>query len=342
MINQIGGDMNTINDVKQWAAEQGIMLTARDMAQITAAQRAERDRLVEVIATSQTFADRFNREFPRLLAAIVAVGETIVTIAQTMIVSLGAPVILVLLLVVEHHRVVEGIKLFDSNPTFAGFAAFALVLLNLVLEFTVHHVEHKSGWMDRPRSQWSIRIWVKNTAYLIGLGDDWTPRQLSPATRYRRLLRLVTWTILALALFGSMRTVIESTNGRWYDAIVSIVVESDLAQITTWLAGLLFAAAAVISAQGLSRYVAILCVEILARVDERRAAADDPYAADVERAGATAAVAIVQARVQAQAEKQAEKQAKKRAAEPVGALPPDYGDEDETQEAAPVPLGSGR
>ena len=325
--------MNTLNDVRSWAAEQGIVLTAREMAQVAAIQAAERERLAALNASETTFADRFNRQFPRLLAAIVAAGETLVTVVQTIIVSLGAPVILVLLLIVEHHRVVEGIKLFDSNATFAGFAAFALVLLNLVLEFTVHHVEHRAGWLDRPRNQWSVRIWLKNATYLVGLGDDWTPRELSPATRYRRLLRLVTWTILALALFGSMRTVISDTDGRWYEAIASIVVESDLAQITTWLAGLLFAAAAVVSAQGLSRYVAIMCVEIMARMEARAAVAADPYAAEVEAAGATAAVAIIHARLQAQAEKKAKKAA---SYDTEGEKPPQQmADEEDTQEAAP-------
>lgn len=284
----------TILEVEQYAASEGIVLTPADRAKIAASQTAEAARL-EALTPKQieTFADRFNDFYPRLLQSVIALGETVLTFSQTVITSLGVPIVLVLLLIVEHHRVVDGILLFDNNPVFAGFAAAALVMLNLVLEFQTHHIEHQAGYKEDRALLWSARIWAKNMAYRLGTGKSWVAVELSPAARYKSLLRLVTFTILALALVGSMRGVIEQIEGAWYQALVSIAIESDLLLMMTWLGGLLFAAAAVLSAQGLSRYVAIRCVEILAAMQADQKKLANPHSVDIEQAGANVALALV-------------------------------------------------
>jgi hypothetical protein len=296
--------MNTIQEIEQYAADHGIILSPSDRAKITAVQVSEQKRLQELSPVAEsTFADKWNEFYPRLLESIVSAGETLLTFSQTLIVSLGVPVVLVLLLLVEHHRVVEGIMLFDTNSTFAGFAAAALVVLNLLLELQSHHIEHKAGFIESRESRWSLRIWARNMRYTLGLGDDWTEIQLSPAALYKSRLRLVTFTILALALAGSMRAVIEDTPGAWYEALWSIITESNLSLMSTWLGGLLFAAAAVLSAQALSRYVAVRTVEILANMKARKVTHTNPHQIEVERAGALVALAIVNERLEKKATK---------------------------------------
>lgn len=303
-------NISSIEQVEQYAAANGLALSPNDKKKIAAAQRSERERLeaTKPVDNQVTFADRWNRFYPRLLETIVSAGETVLTFSQTLIVSLGVPVVLVLLLIVEQHRVVEGILLFDASPTFASFAAWALVVLNLVLEFQVHHIEHSSGYNQERGTRWSLRIQLRHLAYRLGLGDDWQEELLSPAERYRRLLRLVTFTILALALVGSMKEVIAATPGAWYNALWVIVSQSDLLLIMTWAGGLLFAAAAVLSAQGLSRYVAIRCVEIISTMEKARQEEIDPYAYEVERAGAAVALAIVEDKI---SKKQAKEERKR-------------------------------
>jgi hypothetical protein len=110
-----------------------------------------------------------------------------------------------------------------------------------------------------------------------------------------------------------MRAAIQSQEGRWTEAIVAIVAESSLAEMSTWAGGLLFALAAVLVAQGLSRYVAIRAVEIVANMEARSVA--DPYAVQVEEAGATVALAIIQQQIAARQERQRKAAAK--AAPPV-------------------------
>jgi hypothetical protein len=157
--------------------------------------------------------------------------------------------------------------LFEHDLTLAAFAAWALVLLNLTLEFAVEYIEHNAGYQSEHPFRFSLRLWRQNLAYALGLGADWHEQTGSPAQRFRRLLTLVTWTILALALAGSMRAVIAETEGAWYEAIAHILLESSLLDMLTWTGGLLFAAAAVFSVQGLSRYVAVRCIDILSRME---------------------------------------------------------------------------
>lgn len=283
----------TVKQVEEMAAASGVILTPADRAKIAQIQQSERERLRAIHPAARSTADKFNEFWPKLLAAIVAAGALLITLVQTLIVNLGVPVVLVFLLVVEQQRVLHGIMLFEASYHLAAFGAWALVILNLTLEFTVHHVEHKAGYEAERARRWSLRIWAANMGYRLGLGQEWQAVDLSPAERYRRLLRLVTFTILALALAGSMRIVIEDQPGAWYEALLAIVTDSSLAEITVWAGGLLFAAAAVLSAQGLSRYIAIRVVEILGQMAQRQTENTQPFAEDVEAAGALAALALV-------------------------------------------------
>lgn len=300
--------ITTLQEAEAYAAAHGVALSPTERKRIAEVQTAELARLkaLGIEAPRLSLADRWNRFYPKLLETILSLGETVLTFSQTLIVSLGVPLVLVLLLIVEHQRVVHGISLFETDAQLASFAAGALVLLNLVLEFQVHHIEHKAGYQENRRTRWSFRIWRNNAAYTLGLGKNWQERQLSPAQRYRSLLSLVTFSILALALAGSMRVVIDQTEGAWYEALGEIITQSDLSSAMTWLGGLLFAAAAVLSAQGLSRYVAIRCVEIVAAMNTRRTVQADPYAAALDQAAANVVMAIVTEKLARRGEKAVE------------------------------------
>lgn len=252
-------------------------LNTKEIAELQAIQQAEleRYRALNIETPNQSaFVARFNATYPKFLKFLHGLGDLVLTFSQTFIVSLGVPVVLVLLMIVEQQRVYHGIALFEVDPALSAFGAWAIVILNLTLEFTIEHIEHKAGYRPDPVTRRSLRLWARSLSYFIGshggsgAGKAWQPLPLSPAQRYRSLLRLVTATILLLALAGSMRDVIARANGAWYVALRDIVVGSSLSLMITWLGGLLFAAAAVLSAQGLSRYVAIRCVEILAAMDQ--------------------------------------------------------------------------
>lgn len=286
-------DISTLQDVEQLAASRGIRFTKADYAKIRKSQ-AEARKTIEAdraaaLERESTWADKFMRWYPKLLNSIASAGNIVITFSQAVIVNLGVPVVLILLLIVEQQRVLHGIQLFEINLNLASFAAWSMVILNLCLEIIAHHVEYTHDYHAERGKKWSARIWVKNMAYRLGLGDNWSVQELSPAQWAHNLLRIVTFTILALALAGSMRVVIEQQSGAWYTALYSIVTQSSLLDILTWLGGLLFAAAAVLSAQGLSRYVAIRTVEI-----RRDMVTDDSDLTEqLDNAAATAAYAIL-------------------------------------------------
>jgi hypothetical protein len=203
--------------------------------------------------------------------------------------------VLILLLFVEQQRVVHGIMLFEADPILAAFASWALVILNLVLEFMIHYVEHQAQYTVAASSRFSLRVWLRNVRYFLGIDPNWQSRPLSPAQRYKSILRLVTFTILALALTGSMQGVIAGAEGSWYCGITSIVTESSLLLLMTWLGGLLFAAVAVLGAQSMSRAVAVRTVEVITRMNERLNTANDDYTDALEAVGAQYVLAKVAA-----------------------------------------------
>ncbi|MBI5668025.1 MAG: hypothetical protein HZC41_08445 [Chloroflexi bacterium] len=278
----IYSEITTLVEAEQFAASQGIRITATDRENIRKAQEAEMKRLV-ALSTSEMqsgvsrWVERFNVFYPRFLETLMGIGDVLMSFTQTLITSFGVPVILVLLLIVEQQRVVHGILLFEADPGLASFAATALVLLNLVLEVLIHHVEHQENYRPSSGHRFSLRLWLQNMAYTLGIGNNWQSQSVSPAQRYKKLLRLVTFSILALALAGSMRTVIANSDGAWYSAMVSIVLRSDLSLMFTWLGGLLFASAAVLAAQGLSRYVALRTVEGQVKMMARSGKQQDEY-----------------------------------------------------------------
>lgn len=275
------------SEAELYAADKGVRLSAADRAAIGKAQEAELSRLAALEAGSlrsnpTRIIEGFNRFYPRFLESLVGLGDVLLTFTQTMIVSFGVPIVLVLLLIVEQQRVVHGILRFEIDPALASFSAWALVIVNLVLEFQIHYIEHNANYMANAVSRFSLRLGLGHIAYFLGLSRNWQALSASPAQRYMTILRLVTFSILTLALAGSMRSVIVETEGAWYEAIVHIFTESNLALMLTWVGGFLFAATAVLGAQSLSRYVALRTVEVRASMNAQQASPDSRYNSALE------------------------------------------------------------
>ncbi len=285
-------------DAESYAAHNGVRLTAADREAIMKAQQAElrRRQSLETPSDKARFVEVFNRAYPRFLQALVGTGDVLMTLTQTVIVAFGVPVVLTLLLIVEQQRVIHGIALFESDHALADFAAWALVLLNLTLEFTVEYIESRAGYEPAANTRFSLRLWAANIAYLFGVGAQWSRQSLSPAARYKSVLRLVTGSILLLALAGSMRTAIEGTTGTWHQAVLEIITQSSLLEILVWIGGMGFALAAVLSARALSRYVAARCNEIVSAMK----AAHQNQSTEAEAALDTVAAQFIQSKVAAQ------------------------------------------
>lgn len=197
-----------------------------------------------------------------LLDVLFSLGDVLMLISQTVIVSLGVPLVLVLAVIVEQQRVKHGIDLFEVDSNLASLGSWVLVIINLVFGFQAHHIEQRTGYKSVEATEFSLRIAIGNLSYWFGMGKQWEARMQSPAKRYYQVGRIVTVAILALALAGSMKTQLQQQSGAWYEGLISVATQSTLSDIATWLGGLLFAFAAVMSAQASSRYIASRVVEI--------------------------------------------------------------------------------
>ena len=155
----------TLHEIEEYAAQNGVLLSPSDRAKVAAVQESELKRLQllskQDTGTATRFVQSWNAFYPKLLQFIVSAGETLLTFAQTLIISIGVPLALVLLLIVEHQRVVHGILLFETDNTLASFAGMVLVLLNLILEFLIHYAKglaerrnkrFRPGWNKEPQA----------------------------------------------------------------------------------------------------------------------------------------------------------------------------------------------
>lgn len=203
-----------------------------------------------------------NENYVTLLKTLRRVSGLLETLLQTLITTFGVTLVLVLLLIVEQRRVTNGILLFEHQKSLAHFASFSLVILNMTLEFLIHHIEP-----DHAKSyRWSLRLWLSSAAYVLGIGHNWQPVEHSPARSLRRLQTLVTFAILALALAGSMQDVMREHNAAWHAALLEIATQSTLLQLVSWLGGLLFTAAAVMATQRITAYLALRTREIYQQI----------------------------------------------------------------------------
>ena len=220
----------------------------------------------------------WNRALLGILDALVLIGDVLMLVSQTIIVALGVPLVLVLAVIVEQQRVWHGIELFEADTNLATLGSWVIVLINIVFEFQAHHIENKANFRQQEETEFSFRIVADQVLYVLGFGSKWQARTKSPAQRYYRLGRIVTLSILVLALAGSMKGHLARQAGPWYEGLSSIFTQSSLQDMITWVGGLLFAFAAVMSAQASSRYIAGRVVEIRNQMRYRRQVANHQVA----------------------------------------------------------------
>src|SRR5690348_4020059 len=103
-------EFTTLAEAEQYAASKGVRLNAADRDNIRKSQEAERFRLEGLKRTDKAhgiarLVEGFNRLYPRFLEFLIGVGDILMTFTQTVMISLGVPVLLILLLIVEQQRV---------------------------------------------------------------------------------------------------------------------------------------------------------------------------------------------------------------------------------------------
>lgn len=203
----------------------------------------------------------FIKIYPKLISFLVMLSDSILILVRTLIVTIGVPITLVFIMFVETERVAHGIEIFEANANMASLASWVLIILNMVLEFLIVYKEHSSGYSQPTKYRWSLKMFFKNLVYRFGFHKENEER--SPAYAFEFVLFAVTFGILFLALLGSMKGELERYDTTWHQTLLSILTQSTLIELLTWTSGLIFAFTLVISAQGLSNYVAYHTTAVL-------------------------------------------------------------------------------
>jgi hypothetical protein len=248
--------------LKAELAARGKVLTDSQRAKIAEQQRLESARIraefeasAPTIDTTKTALDRALERVPALVAVIQDIGDTVLTVSRSIIVSL-LPVVLALALYVEAQRVQHGLMLFETSYDLAVLGAWFLVFANLLLELVIHWKNITAGYSPERKTKRSLRIFWRNARYFIGLDEQWTEKHHGPAHRYEIVLSVVTMAILALAIAGSMTDALRAQSGNWLEGFIAIFTVSTLLEMVTWGSGLLFALTVVKVSQALTSYVA--------------------------------------------------------------------------------------
>lgn len=170
--------------------------------------------------------------------AIRYVGNLIVMLVILLILFFLLPVTIFGLSYAEIQRVSLGVSLFD--PPRAMLMSVVAVSAYVVLLVVQSNMVFNQP--DYTRSVWSIRIWIGDLLYLLGIGKNWQIRTL---TRQQMLEHAIKWIgsiIIILGTVGSLSNRLEQFHGPWYIALVNIFTDSDLLTFISLIGGTAYTA----------------------------------------------------------------------------------------------------
>ncbi|MBZ0291404.1 MAG: hypothetical protein K8L99_02445 [Anaerolineae bacterium] len=219
-------------------------------------------------------------DYDEILNGVLVLGDAILALIQTLIIAFGALVGLIVLGIVEHNGIQTGLDWFLEDSNMAWFAALAMIIFNMIVEFMIVHIEDVNDFHMESQTKWSLRLMVGNLGYRIGLGENWEPLASSPAHRFYTWRALTTVAIFILALAGRMQQNIEKVSmiqGNAgvevavpvMDGLHQLVTQSTLADIFTWAGGMVFTMVALFGMQGLTNYIAVRVVHIRGAMEKR-------------------------------------------------------------------------
>lgn len=224
--------------------------------------------------------------YDEFLSGIIALGDSVQMLMQTIIIAFGALIGLVLLGVVEHMGISRGLQWFLTNNLAASFAALSLIIFNMIVEIMIVHIENAHKYARQSQTVWSLRLIGGSLLYRLGVNPSkekrWKPRRRSPASRFYQFRALTTIAIFTLALAGRMQSSIRQVSEQptvddpsgiesipLSEGIQKLLTESSLEDIFIWAGGTIFTIVAVFGVQGLTNYGAVRVIEIRAAVEKR-------------------------------------------------------------------------
>lgn len=251
--------LDTFDELRTYAASQGYTLTDEDRLELSRIENQITEQQNHQIKQQKNlivqFMDGLIQWFPTVIMGIQSISRiagSIVTNLFTAIISVFG---LIALAALETYRVALGVELFHQGSQAASLlTAGILVACNIFVGFTIYQKEQEENLNHQKQAQASLRIWWQRLRYFIGWESNWQRQYKSSASGVKRFRAVVTFSLLILALTGSMKGIIEDTSGAWYEALYKIATESTLLQMSEWLNGLLTAIVAVMGTHVLTEF----------------------------------------------------------------------------------------
>lgn len=248
--------MTTLDDVRAYASKHNINITKSDyQASANNADQMLKDKQAMLSNIELSKIDRALASMPKVMSAIDSVALIGFKLLQGIFSTLGIFLVLIAVVVVEIGRVKHGVAMFEGSGSAAFQASFVLVMLNLLLEFLIHYVESRVSWQAEKRYMFSLRLLWQRVAYVLGISNDWTSIEKSPASGLRTFQFILSFGILWLALMGSVGDMLNA-DLVWHVALIDVFFYSTADAFQIWANGLVVSVLLVFGSQRLTAYIA--------------------------------------------------------------------------------------
>lgn len=204
----------------------------------------------------QRLVDSWLDRYPHIQDGITKLGNLSIAMIKLFAVNVIASLIMFGVLIAEVTRVIVGLHAIEASTFAAIILSLVLVSLVFFLEFAAYYLEKEGNYTPPKPLQWSLRIVWRDLRYALGIGKDWTEREISPAKRVLFAKWIIQLSVAFIALYGSMAHAIEQHSGSWLSALWSILTASSLKEMSAWNIGFWLTVAILSGAAVMSHFVA--------------------------------------------------------------------------------------
>lgn len=243
-------------ELQNLAAKSGIQVTPKQLEAVHQRYAETLKSITENEDSSRKWHERLNAAIPSMQSALTNLAAFLYVFIARFSSTVLVPITLIGIMFGEVWRVQHGLMIFEASPLIAWVLAIVFVLANTVIEFTIFDIEHRAGYQAPPQKLFSFRIVVNGLYYLLGIGEHWQAVTRSPAHHLHKMGVGLKWTILLLALFGSMGQMLSGLEGNIVENLDQLEAETSLYDLAAWILVFLTAVSLVGLTRALTAYLA--------------------------------------------------------------------------------------
>jgi len=235
-------------------------------------------------------AQFFTKYYSDFLKGMHTFTSVVLTFFFNVFVSIGVPVLGLVLGYLEYERLRYGVAIFEVHPALASFGAFGLVMLAATIEFLRVNYSASEGHDITKKNQKRLSLITLLTGVLRFLGvikvftviarlfgyyiedEDEYQSRLDKLTAFQGLI-MVAYLLLAWAgsIFDYILQNPETYNNvAWHEAFISLFVDGDLETVLTWSSSLAFALVAYVGLIKITEFIATRAMQSMSQIETTR------------------------------------------------------------------------